>query len=605
VAESASGRTRYRLLETVRQYAQEKLGESGEADAVRARHRDHYTAMATRLDTPTPAGHEDLLERTVIEIDNLRAAFAWSHENQEIELALQLVCCLQPLWLMRGRIQEGLAWFNAVLAGKQTPHPEVAPASRVRALADKAVLDAWAVTTYGTEQADEALAMARELDDPVLVARALTSRIGAAAFNAEAARPYIAEAIDLARALGDRWRLSQVLGWQAYTAILAGDPITAKIAGEEGYVLADATGDRFISRMCRYWGLGTARFQQGDLAEAIAQFRELLAEADASRDVIHGFLGRIGLAHGLAATGEIDEARVFAGAAIEAAPELGPFLEPWAYAPMAVAALAAGDLSAAADAREAVWQRISAQPEIGIANVNPMAELSLARGDLISARRWADDAVSTMKGWHLAKALISRARVAIAQGEAERAESDVHAALTVAAEIGAFFGLPDALECLGRLAGEASRPREAARLFGAADAIRRRTGEVRFKIYDPQYETSIAASRDEMGDDDFHAAWSEGAALSTEEAIAYAQRGRGERKRPSSGWASLTPTELDVVRLVTQGLGNKEIAARLFVSHRTVQTHLTHVYTKLGLTSRVQLAQEASRHNGLHSSSLE
>jgi DNA-binding CsgD family transcriptional regulator len=83
--------------------------------------------------------------------------------------------------------------------------------------------------------------------------------------------------------------------------------------------------------------------------------------------------------------------------------------------------------------------------------------------------------------------------------------------------------------------------------------------------------------------------------LSTEDAIAYVQRGRGERKRPSTGWASLTPTELDVVRLVEDGLGNKEIAARLFISHRTVQTHLTHVYTKLALTSRVQLAQEASR----------
>ena len=77
------------------------------------------------------------------------------------------------------------------------------------------------------------------------------------------------------------------------------------------------------------------------------------------------------------------------------------------------------------------------------------------------------------------------------------------------------------------------------------------------------------------------------------EAIAYAQRGRGERKRPSSGWASLTPAELDVVRLVSEGLGNKDIAARLFVSPRTVQSHLTRVYTKLGLTSRVQLAQEA------------
>jgi DNA-binding CsgD family transcriptional regulator len=85
--------------------------------------------------------------------------------------------------------------------------------------------------------------------------------------------------------------------------------------------------------------------------------------------------------------------------------------------------------------------------------------------------------------------------------------------------------------------------------------------------------------------------------LSTEEAIAYAQRGRGQRKRPTSGWSSLTPTERDVVRLVSEELANNEIAARLFVSPRTVQTHLTHVYSKLGLSSRVQLAQEAARHN--------
>src|ERR1700750_2986023 len=68
---------------------------------------------------------------------------------------------------------------------------------------------------------------------------------------------------------------------------------------------------------------------------------------------------------------------------------------------------------------------------------------------------------------------------------------------------------------------------------------------------------------DAMGANDFDEAWAEGAALSTDEAIAYAQRGRGERKRPSSGWASLTTAERDVVRLVQDGLGNKEIAARL------------------------------------------
>ncbi len=69
-----------------------------------------------------------------------------------------------------------------------------------------------------------------------------------------------------------------------------------------------------------------------------------------------------------------------------------------------------------------------------------------------------------------------------------------------------------------------------------------------------------------------------------------------ERGPPPNAWASLTPTERDVVRLVSDGLANIDIATRLFVSPRTVQTHLTHVYTKLGLTSRVQLAQETARH---------
>ena len=133
------------------------------------------------------------------------------------------------------------------------------------------------------------------------------------------------------------------------------------------------------------------------------------------------------------------------------------------------------------------------------------------------------------------------------------------------------------------------------RLVGAAEAIRLRMGAVRLKVYDADYEASLATLRDTLGDKDFDPAWAEGAALSTEEAIAYAQRGRGERKRPTSGWGSLTPMENDVARLVAGGLGNKAIGARLFISPRTVQTHLTHVYAKLGLTSRMQLVHEAAR----------
>jgi DNA-binding CsgD family transcriptional regulator len=192
--------------------------------------------------------------------------------------------------------------------------------------------------------------------------------------------------------------------------------------------------------------------------------------------------------------------------------------------------------------------------------------------------------------------LSMRAQVAIAAGEQVQAESDARDALARATELKAHLPVPDILENLAVLASGASSHREAARLFGAAHGIRQRVGAVRFKVYDAGYEASVAALRETMGEKDFDAAWAEGAALSTEEAIAYAQRGRGQRKRPTSGWASLTPTERDVVRLVSEGLANNDIATRLFVSPRTVQTHLTHVYAKLGLTSRVQLVQEAARH---------
>ena len=108
VAEDSRDETRYRLLETVRQYAQEKLGDSREGNDARTRHRDHYTAMAALLDAPAAVEYERRIEWAETEIDNLRAAFAWSRESADTDFALTLASSLQPLWLTRGRIQEGL-----------------------------------------------------------------------------------------------------------------------------------------------------------------------------------------------------------------------------------------------------------------------------------------------------------------------------------------------------------------------------------------------------------------------------------------------------------------------------------------------------------------
>src|SRR3984957_11087579 len=283
VADDSGGRTRYRLLETVRQYALEKLGESGEADAVRGPPRDHYTSLAALLDAPAGRDYEQRIEQADTEIDNLRAAFAWSRENSDIELALALASSLQPLWQTRGRLGEGLAWFDSVLTDDNAPRLEVGAAVRARALADKAVIAAMMRDYRSIDQAEQALAMAREVDDPVLLARALTACgfIADQAYNVEVARACFAEAIGLARALGDRWRLSQTLAPQAMGAQTAGDPLGVLAAAEEGRDLADAIGDRVYSRVCRFC-LGAALMMQGDLAGAVSQLGQVATEAEAA-----------------------------------------------------------------------------------------------------------------------------------------------------------------------------------------------------------------------------------------------------------------------------------------------------------------------------------
>jgi predicted ATPase/class 3 adenylate cyclase/DNA-binding CsgD family transcriptional regulator len=574
VAENTSGRMRYRLLETVRQYALEKLAESGEADAVRARHRDHYTAMAALLDAPARTGYERRVEQAEEEMDNLRAAFVWSLESGDVGRSLELATSLQPLWFTRGRIREGLAWFDAALSGGDAPHVEVPDAVRAGALADKAVLDAWVAAKSSMDLAQQALTTAREL---------------------EVAQSYFAEAIGLARAIGDRWRLSQILALQAQGAMIAGDPFASRTAAEEGRDLADAIGDGSNSRQCRFW-LASALASSGDLAGGVKLLGEVLAECEAAHDEIWrvSSLGTQGAL--LTYQGEAAAARAAAEAILEAGAELGEVFVGLGYHVLTLAALAAGDDAGAHEAREAASKHLSTAGDMGAMWRYWGAEAALAGGDLAAARAWADDAVSATKGLWVSLALTGRARVLMAQGEHRQAESDAHDAMTRAAEIRAFVSVPDPLEVLAHLAYEAGSHREATRLFGAAQAIRQRTGLVRFKVYEPGYQASTTALRDALGERDFDATWAEGVALSTEEAIAYARRGHGERKRPASGWESLTPAERDVVRLVSEGLANKDIATRLFVSPRTVQTHLTHVYTKLGLTSRTQLAQEAARH---------
>ena len=213
VAENTSGRTRYHLLETVRQYALEKLGESGEADEVRSRHRDHFASMVAVLNSPAGPDYREHLQRAEDEIDNLRAAFGWSLERSDAETALRLASSLFPLWQDGGRNGEGLAWLEAAL-GQEATSP-VDPAVEARALMDRVILVAWTLRAESLDESDRALALAREVGDPALLIRGLIAQGVSTYYDEELAAPCFVEAAELAQGLDDPWIWSQIYVEQA------------------------------------------------------------------------------------------------------------------------------------------------------------------------------------------------------------------------------------------------------------------------------------------------------------------------------------------------------------------------------------------------------
>ena len=445
VADNAGGATRYRLWRRCANTPRRNSASPARPTPC-APVTGNYTSMAALLDAPAGNHYERLLEQAELEIDNLRAAFAWSLENCGIELALTLASSLQPLWQARGRIREGLAWFDAALADHDAQHSGVAAAVRARALADRAVLATWMGEPDTQDQAQQALAIAREVDDPAPLARALTACGVTAAVSGEPAGPYFAEAIGMARELNDRWRLSQILTWQATAVTNAGDPIATRAPAEEGRDLAESIGDRYGSRRCRFY-LGWGQVFQGDLVGAAAQFAELVVEAKAAHDVLieSQSLAMQGLV--LAYQGHTSAARAAADAGIHAAAEVGGLFTAMGYAALAVASLAAGDAATAHGAIEA-WPLLSARPQAEAVRRAWNAQAALASGDLVTARREADEAVTMATSYYLSVALSARARVAIAQGEPEEAERDAHDALALAATSGAYLLIPDIFECL-------------------------------------------------------------------------------------------------------------------------------------------------------------
>ena len=392
VAEETRQGTRYRLLETVRQYAQEKLHESREGIDIRTRHRDHYTAMASLLDAPAATEHQQRIDQAAAEIDNLRAAFAWSRENSDTDLALTLASALLPLWLSRGLMQEGLNWLGAALADADES------AARVRASVARVVVESFRGLTVDLDDAERTLATARDLGEPSFVARALTAcGCRAGGEDPDLSVTYFTEAADLARNIDDSWWLGQTLALEAMYAVLFGEPVAGQVAADGALRIADRIGDKFVSRQCRYI-LGWVQILRGDLTNALVQLREVDDESTAARDAMFSMHARAIQAQALAYQGQAEAARAAVDVAFQRVSDLFDTYTGIVHAASAAAHLAGGDAAAAWQAFEVARELTTMDPQL--APMYVWAALApLACGDLAAARRWADEVVSATRGW--------------------------------------------------------------------------------------------------------------------------------------------------------------------------------------------------------------
>jgi DNA-binding CsgD family transcriptional regulator len=306
---------------------------------------------------------------------------------------------------------------------------------------------------------------------------------------------------------------------------------------------------------------------------------------------------------------EID---VVTGNYAEAEARLAPYLEraaatggelavPFAVIHLARSAVAQGNGSDALalldpvieETRELQMTMVLAWPLIVRAQAHALLADDAAANESIAEARAV--AASIDNTWLVAAADAELAQLVRRAGDSKRADDLDHGALRARAD-GAW--LPDvvaSLEALAFGAAASESHAEACRLLAAASALRETLGVVRPPAQADDFDAALDGARRSLGDAEFAAAWTEGRLLTATDAVAYASRARGERKRPSAGWQSLTPMELRVVECVAEGMTNPQIAERLFVARGTVKVHLTHIFTKLGVATRSELAAHATR----------
>jgi predicted ATPase/class 3 adenylate cyclase len=280
---SQNGERRYRLLETIRQYARDKLLESGEVPAVRDLHLEIYLRLATeaepRLEGPQMLPMLDQLEA---ELDNIRTAVEWALERNP-QAALQLAASLSRFWQSRGKLTEGRRWLDDSLARFNALAPAEGDSARQRQALKAKGLSTAGTLAFGQGELnasrillEESVALARAAGEQRTLVKALSMLgiVTAWLGDEEATDAVIEEALQIARATNDKSDIALAKGLQSVREMhLSGDFAAARTFAEEALKLWRDLGDLWdiaISIM----GLGGMATLQGNFSQALAHYEE-------------------------------------------------------------------------------------------------------------------------------------------------------------------------------------------------------------------------------------------------------------------------------------------------------------------------------------------
>jgi predicted ATPase/class 3 adenylate cyclase/DNA-binding CsgD family transcriptional regulator len=593
---------RYSLLETVRQFAATRLDGSGEETAAYVRLVRWALEVARSADAARPGAEQaGRADRLSADQASIRAALSWALDAAEPEAGRELAARLARWWIATGRYSEA-GQFLTMAAGVPAA---AAPGIQARVL----VGAAWSAFHLGdlpraAPLVADGIACAQQADEPQLEVWG-RNLLAVLAWHAGDADRIVAE-IEASRALSgpaDPALAARAQVMLAMAAFLAGDlaeqnrhgqraiELARTAAGQEGLVLAltgPATG-----------AIAGAGIQPATVAALDEAANLLAAHPDGFTETIMHRL-RAAL---FATLGQLDAAETEVGLCW-ATGRNGAFRFVEYAGPLAEARLAAaeGDTAAAIGAlrRAADGGRRVASVMFVPAALADLACVAAIAADQSTAAAAIVEARAELGGRRQA---ITAAALRYAEGVLAWRRGELAAAEHLAREATVAWhrgsdrmDACDGIELLGVLAAARERFTDTARLLAAAEAARRPLQYLApgFTANRSAAARAVRQARDALGDDRFTQAWEEGQRLTLDDAVAYAARKGGGRKRPATGWASLTPSELQVVRLVGEGLRNDAIARRLFIAPGTVKVHLSHVFAKLGITTRAELAAQAA-----------